>query len=274
MTNALLVVWRESLEAWLIVAMLATWLTAGGEGQRGRIALAGGVFVGIALAGALGWALLDIRDDLTGDALETFQIGALIAAAGMITHMVLWLRHHARDMKTRLQAGLAKAQRRGGLFGVALVAALAVAREGAETVVFLCGLAQGIDLGSMALGAGAGFIAAAATAWLAHRSLARLDIGTVLRLSSLALLVIASAMTVAACDRLIGAGWLPPLIDPLWDSAWLLDDAGAVGKLLADFAGYRARPALTTLAVWSLYWLAVITFWHRPQPRPVPLLRT
>ena len=79
MTNALLVVWRESLEAWLIVAMLSAWLAANNEGRRGRIALAGGVLAGIALAAALGWAMLDIRDDLTGDALEAFQIAALIA---------------------------------------------------------------------------------------------------------------------------------------------------------------------------------------------------
>ena len=263
MTNALLVVWRESLEAWLIVAMLATWLTANGEGRRGRIALAAGVCAGIVLAAALGWALFDIRDDLTGDTLEAFQIAALIAAAGMITQMVLWMRRHAREMKHRLQSGLAEARRRNGLLGVALVAALAVAREGAETVVVLCGLAQGIDLASMAFGAGAGFVAATATAWLANRSLARLDIGLVLRLSSFALLAIASAMTVAACDRLIGAGWLPPIIDPFWDSAWLIDDATAAGKLLADFAGYRARPALTTFGVWALYWIAVTLLWRR-----------
>lgn len=263
MTNVLLVVWRESLEAWLIVAMLSAWLGANDEGRRGRIALAGGVLAGIALAAALGWAMLDIRDDLTGDALETFQIAALIIAAGMITHMVLWMRRHSREMKTRLHAGLAHARRNGGLFGVTLVAALAIAREGAETVVFLCGLSQGIDASTLTVGALGGLVAAGATAGLANRSLARLDIGLVLRLSSLALLVIASAMAVAACDRLIGAGWLPPLIDPLWDSTWLVDDAGTAGKLLADFAGYRARPALTTLAVWSLYWLTVTLLWRR-----------
>ena len=107
-----------------------------------------------------------------------------------------------------------------------------------------------------------GFAAAACTAWLAARSLARLNLGLLLRLSSILLLVLASALLLAACDRMIGAGWLPPLLDPLWDSSSLLDDASRGGKLLADFAGYRARPALTTVLAWVAYWSAVAFAWR------------
>jgi high-affinity iron transporter len=207
--------------------------------------------------------LLTVQDELTGDALEIFQTATLLVAAGLITQMVLWMRKHGRQMKARLHADLTAAAEKSGFVGVAVVAALAVAREGAETVIFLYGMAQSGDVGALIGGALAGFAGAAATAWLAAKSLARLNIGLLLRLSSFLLLILASALLVAAVDRLIGAGWLPALVDPLWNASGLLDDATTGGKLFADFAGYRARPALTTLLAWTGYWIFVIVAWRK-----------
>ena len=67
----------------------------------------------------------------------------------------------------------------------------------------------------------------------------------------------------SAVDRLIGAGWLPPLLDPIWDTSPLLDDTTKGGKLIADFSGYRARPALSSLLAWASYWGIVILAWRR-----------
>jgi len=263
MGNAFFVVWRESLEAFLIAGILYAWLQANDDSGRGRRALFLGLAAGAGLALLLGWALLTVQDELTGNALEIFQTATLFVAAGLITQMVLWMRKHGRQMKARLHADLAAAAERSGYFGVAVVAALAVAREGAETVIFLYGMAQEGDMNALLIGALAGFAGAGATAWLAAKSLARLNIGLLLRLSSILLLVLASALLIAAIDRLLGAGWLPPLLDPVWDSSALLDDGTKVGKLIADFSGYRARPALTSLLAWAAYWGLVILAWRR-----------
>lgn len=263
MGNAFFVVWRESLEAFLIAGILYAWLQVNDTTGKGKRALFGGLTAGGGLALLLGWALLTVQDELTGEALEIFQTATLFVAAGLITQMVLWMHRHGRHMKARLHAELSAAAQRSGLIGVAVVAALAVAREGAETVIFLYGMAQEGDLASLLTGALAGFGGAAATAWLASKSLARLNIGLLLRLSSILLLVLASALLVAAIDRLIGAGWLPPLLDPVWDSSPVLDDMTTGGKLLADFAGYRARPALSTLLAWTTYWGVVALAWRR-----------
>jgi len=263
MGNAFFVVWRESLEAFLIAGILYAWLQANDDSGRGRRALFLGLAAGAGLALLLGWALLTVQDELTGNALEIFQTATLFVAAGLITQMVLWMRKHGRQMKARLHADLAAAAERSGYFGVAVVAALAVAREGAETVIFLYGMAQEGDMNALLIGALAGFSGAGATAWLAAKSLARLNIGLLLRLSSILLLVLASALLIAAIDRLLGAGWLPPLLDPVWDSSALLDDGTKVGKLIADFSGYRAHPALTSLLAWAAYWGLVILAWRR-----------
>lgn len=263
MGNAFFVVWRESLEAFLIAGILYAWLQANDDTGKGKRALYLGLAAGVGLALLLGWALLSVQDGLTGEALEIFQTATLFVAAGLITQMVLWMRKHGRQMKARLHADLALARERSGFLGVAIVAALAVAREGAETVIFLYGLAQGGETGALAVGSLTGFAAAGATAWLAARSLARLNIALVLRLSSILLLILASALLITGLDRLIGAGWLPPLLDPVWDTSQLLDDTTKGGKLVADFSGYRARPALSSLLAWGTYWGVVLLAWRR-----------
>ena len=263
MGNAFFVVWRESLEAFLIAGILYAWLQANDDTGKGKRALYIGLGAGVGLALLLGWALLTVQDELTGEALEIFQTATLFVAAGLITQMVLWMRKHGRTMKARLHADLSAAAERSGFFGVAVVAALAVAREGAETVIFLYGLAQGGEMQALAVGTVTGFAAAGLTAWLAAKSLAKLNIGLLLRLSSILLLILASALLVAALDRLIGAGYLPPLVDPVWDTSLLIDDTTKGGKLIADFSGYRARPALSELLAWATYWGAVLFAWRR-----------
>ena len=251
MGNAFFVVWRESLEAFLIAGILFAWLQANDDTGKGKRALFLGLGAGVGLACLLGWALLGVQDELTGEALDMFQTATLFVAAGLITQMVLWMRKHGRTMKARLHAELSSAAERSGHLGVAVVAALAVAREGAETVIFLYGLAQGGEMSALAFGTVTGLAVAALTAWITAKSLARLNIALLLRLSSILLLVLASALLVAALDRLIGAGYLPPLLDPVWDTSLLLDDTTKGGKLIADFSGYRARPSLSELLVWA-----------------------
>ena len=263
MGNAFFVVWRESLEAFLIAGILFAWLQANDETGRGKRALFAGLAAGVGLALVLGGALLGVQDELTGEALELFQTATLFVAAGLITQMVLWMRQHGRSIKARLHADLTAAAAHSGHLGVTIVAALAVAREGAETVIFLYGLAQGGEMQALAVGTVSGLAAAALTAWLTARSLARLNLGLLLRLSSILLLVLASALLLAGIDRLIGAGWLSPLLEPLWDSSLILDDTSKAGKLIADFSGYRARPALSELLAWATYWGIVLFAWRR-----------
>uniref|UniRef100_Q47H15 Iron permease FTR1 n=1 Tax=Dechloromonas aromatica (strain RCB) TaxID=159087 RepID=Q47H15_DECAR len=263
MGNAFFVVWRESLEAFLIAGILYAWLKANDDSGSGKRALFLGLAAGVGLALLLGWALLGVQDGLSGDALEIFQTATLFVAAGLITQMVLWMKKNGRQMKAMLHAELSSAAERSGHLGVAVVAALAVAREGAETVIFLYGLAQGGEMQALAFGCFFGLAAAGLTAWLAARSLAKLNIALLLRLSSILLLVLASALLLSGIDRMIGAGWLPPLLDPVWDTSMLLDDTTKGGKILADFTGYRARPALSDLLAWACYWGVVIVAQRR-----------
>lgn len=254
MLNALTVVWRESLEAMLVIGILLAWIVRQPDPAPLRRGLWMGLLAGLGLAVALGFATFAAQSQLQGEALETFHVGMVLFAAALIVQMVMWMRRHGREMKRQLeeQAGHAS-----GAIGIGAVTALAVAREGAETVVFLYGLGLGTG-GTALLGltgaATAGFALAAASGWIVARGARFLSYRTLFRVSEILLLLIAGSLLAAGIDRMIGMDWLSPLLDPVWDASAFLDDRQGPGRILADFLGYRARPSGTLLIAYVAFW--------------------
>lgn len=264
MGNALFIVWRESVEAMLVIGILYAWLKRNDSDGSGRRALWIGIGAGIGLAALLGWGMMAAQSELAGAALEWFQTAILFVAAALIAQMVLWMQKHGRQMKQGLERDLAHAAQRAGAFGIAGVAALALAREGAETVIFLYGIGMEQNGGAgLALGATFGVLLAALTAWALNRGLGVLNYRQFFRVSGLLLLLFAVALLVNGTERVIGMGVLPALVDPVWDTSPLLDDGSAPGALLSAFTGYRARPSLMLLMVYLGYWAAVFVLQRR-----------
>lgn len=259
MGNSLFIVWRESVEAMLVIGVLYAWLKRNDRGGTGLRALGFGVVAGIGLAALLGWAMMAAQSELAGEALEWFQIAILFVAGALIVQMVLWMQKHGREMKQGLERNLARAAQRSGGIGIATIAALALAREGAETVIFLYGMGMEEDGATgLAFGAALGFALAVITAWALNRGLRFLNYRQFFRVSGMLLLLFAVALLVAGTERVIGMGILPTLVDPVWDTSMLIDDSSTGGALLSAFTGYRARPSLMLLAVYASYWLAVL----------------
>lgn len=274
MATALFIVWRESIEAMLVVGILYAWLRDHGDGARGLRWLWTGVAAGLLLAALLAAAMLGVLRRLDGAALEYFEIVMTLLAALLITQMVLWMRRRARGLRRELESGAARAAEKANWLGVLALAALAVGRESAETVIFLYGALfeqHGMALARFAMSAATGLALAFATFWVIERGGRWLSWRTFFRLSEAALLLLAAALLVNGTEKLIGLGDLPVLRDQLWNSAWLLDDASPAGRLVAALTGYRAHPALLTVLVYAAYWAAVL--WLRRMPT-VPQTRS
>ena len=271
MGNTLFIVWRESVEGILVVGILYAWLRAHPEGARGMRYLWGGVAAGLGLAGLLALAMMGIYSSLGGDALDYFQLGMMLVAAGLITQMVFWMRKHGRTLKKELETGLEQAAGSANWMGVSVIAALAVGRESAETVIFLYGNGMGQQGMAFAqfLGAAAlGFALALLTFWLLVKGGRTLSWKNFFRVSETLLLLLAAGLLVGGMEKMIGYDWIPTLADPVWDSSFLLDDNATVGNLVATLTGYRSHPALTLVLVYAAYW-ALVLGWPRLQKRAV-----
>jgi high-affinity iron transporter len=272
MGNALFIIWRESAEAMLVVGILYAWLSKQQDAKRGMRYLWAGVVAGIGLALALAAVMLGVAKLLSEEGLEYFQLAMMLIASGLIVQMVFWMRRHGRTLRRDLEAEMASNAAIANWWGLAVVVALAVGRESAETVVFLYGMgaqyASGWDfLQVLALGIFA--------AWLTFHALQQgsrfFSWRTFFRVSEILLLLLAGALLVSAVEKMIALDLLPALVDPLWDTSAVIDDSSRGGGLLAAFTGYRARPALLPLVLLAGYWVSVVLLLRRAS-RPKPAL--
>ena len=272
--QVLFVVWRESVEALLVVGILNAWLARQPERSvsvAGRRFLWLGVGAGAVLAVVLGALLMTVGESLSDEGQEYFQAGMVLVAAALILQMVFWMRRHGRTLKRELETGAKRSAETANWWGLAILAMLAVAREGSETVVFLYGiLAGGGSTGTFTL-AGAialGFGLAILTYWLLQVGSRVLSWRLFFRATEIMLLLLASALVMTGVDHLVSLGVVPVLGAPLWDTSFLIDDSGVVGGLIAGLTGYRARPDVTALLVYVVYWGLVVAALNLRRPAP------
>jgi high-affinity iron transporter len=262
------IVWRESVEALLVIGILQAWVSQQPQGDRLAKYLWAGVVLGLMLSGLLAVLILFAGEAMSGSASEWFQAALALVASLLIVQMVGWMHRHGRTLKHDLQRHADSHLARQGDAGLLLLAMLAVSREGSETVVFLYGAGaqlRGPQLGLFAIGGAMGLVLSALTIALLHSSRRFISWQRFFAISEAILLVLGAALLVSGTERIGGqllALDLPEVMynlvgDALWDSSAVLSDSHGLGGFLAGFAGYRATPSGMTLVVWVGYWLAV-----------------
>jgi high-affinity iron transporter len=270
--NVAFVVWRESIEALLVIGILNAWIGQRPEVDRrqGRRWLWSGVGAGIVGAVALAFALVSVGEELSDDAQTWFQTTIVLIAAALIVQMVFWMRKHGRTLKRELHAKLDSAANRSSWIAVAVLAAIAVMREGSEAAVFLYGVlaGSGASLAASALAACLGLALAVASYGLLQAGALVFSWRAFFRVTEIMLLLLAGALLLTGVDNLVSLGLVPQLSGRVWDTSKVLTDGGALGGLLSSLTGYRAKPVLIQLLVLGGYWIAMIWLLRRPTSRP------
>ena len=261
MGQVLFIVWRESVEALLVVGILYAWLKNGDESaRRGLPYLWAGVAAGVLAAIALAAALVGFTEVLSGDAQDYFQTAMVLIACVLIVQMVLWMKQHGRTLKRDMEQSLQKSTQDANWWGVAVLVALAIAREGSETVIFLYGLGFGqsghVDA-SQYLAVVIGLALAFLTFWLLQIGGRIFSWRLFFRVTEIMLLFLGAGLFQTGIDKLIDKEILPTLVDQVWNTSAILDDASTFGSLVATLTGYRAHPALMNLVAYALYWAVV-----------------
>ena len=264
MIETLLIVWRESLEAALIVGILLTYLARDGQRTGMRYVWAGSAAAVLAAVGCAAASDSALRH-LDPDTQEVIQAGILFLATGVLTWMALWMRRNAKALRGNLHRGADRALATGRLLGLATIAFVAVFRECMETVLFLWGVAleRADTAGPMLVGAGlAGVGLAVATAWAFFCGFALLDLRTFFRVTGMLLLLVAAGLLTSGVNKLIGLGYLSPLVPQIWNTGWLVPDGSPVGTVLGALMGYRSRPSLLEVIVFVAYFPPVLWMFH------------
>ena len=275
MSQSMFIVWRESVEALLVIGILQAWVSRQQQASRLLRYVWAGAGLGLLLSGLLAGLIMLAGEAMSGAANEWFQASLALVASVLIVQMVGWMHHNARSLKQDLTRHADQRLSRQGGLGLLVLALLAVSREGSETVVFLYGAGarlEGPQLGLFAVGAAAGLVLSLLTVSVLHSSRRFISWPRFFAISEAILLLLGAALLVSGIERiggqLLAMDWPEAVYraigDALWDSSALLDDGHGLGGFLADFTGYRASPSLLTLLVWLGYWL-VVAGWLRPR---------
>lgn len=242
MISALLIVFREMIEAGLIVGIVLAATT--GVPGRGR-AVGGGVIAGVLGACLVAAFAGELAELFQGSGQELFNATILLLAVAMLTWHNVWMASHGREMARELKA--AGHQVKTGertLAALSVVVGVAVLREGSEVVLFLYGIAAqgGTSASGMVVGGGLGLIAGAVISALMYWGLLTIPAGKLFQVTSWLITLLAAGMAAQAVIFLQNGGWLEFFTTTVWDTGWLIQDDSIGGKLLHTLVGYSQAP--------------------------------
>jgi high-affinity iron transporter len=260
MIASFVIVFREALEAALIVSIIIAYLV-----KIGRRDLSKYLYLGAGLAMLvsllLGGAVLVVYGSLPPGGTTIFEAAASVTAAAVLTYMILWMAQNARNIRGALQERIDTAVTTGTVLGIATLAFVSVFREGLETVLFLTTLAVTDPIGTI-VGTLLGIGVVLVSAFLVVKSAYQMKLQHFFRYTSVILVIFAAGLLGYGVHEFIEAGVLPPLIEHVWDinppdTAHPLHENGSMGSILKALVGYDGNPELLRVVVYVGYWLVL-----------------
>jgi high-affinity iron transporter len=257
MLGALIIVFREVIEAGLIVGIVLA-VTKGLAGSR--LAIAAGVLVGVvgaslvaAFAGAIGEALAGIGQ-------EIFNATILLIAVVMLTWHNVWMASHGRELAADVKR-VGEAVRTGSqsIFALGVVCAVAVMREGSEVALFMYGLVAtgGSTAIELVVGSLLGVAAGIAVTALTYLGLVAIPQRRLFAVTTGLISLLAAGLAAQAVLFLQQAGVLTMLSQTAWDTSAILSDTSLFGRVLHTLIGYSDQPSVLQVVAYCVT-LAVI----------------
>jgi high-affinity iron transporter len=272
MLASAVVVFREALEAALVIGIV---LAASRGVERRGAWVAAGVAAGV-LGAALVAAFADaIAAAVDGIGQELFDAAILFTAVAMLGWHNVWMSRHGRDLAAAA-GGVGQAVLAGNrpLTALALVAGVAVLREGSEVVLFLYGIAIGSGTGGlpMLLGGALGLAAGAMLGTAIYFGLLAIPLRRLFTVTSWLILLLAAGMASQGAAFLMQANLLPPLGNTVWDTSAILTERGLPGLILHVLIGYSAQPAGIQLVFYVATLIVIGTLMRLLGRAPAPAL--
>jgi len=257
---------REGLEAAMIVGIVAAFLVR--QGRRDALRQ---VWVGVTLAVALCLGvgiLLDVLErSLPQRQQEGLETVIGLVAVALVTFMILWMRRHARTLRSGLEASASGALRQGSTRALILMAFLAVFREGFETAVFLLATFQGsVHRPTAVGGAVLGIAVASLLGYGLYKGGTRINLKRFFTVTSLVLVVVAAGLLMTAAHTAHEAGWVNVAQTVVADLSWLVRPGTPWSSIVTGVLGIQPRPTAIEITVWVVY-LAVMLAVVLRQPK-------
>ncbi len=269
MGSGLLITLREGLEIALVLAIIIAYLSKIGRGDR-----LGAIWAGAAAAVVASVATGLLFHRLVGEfegKWEQFIEGVLaFAAVGVLTWMIFWMRGHARGIASELHAKLDDALARS-FTALAVVAFIAVAREGFETVLFLLSAETSSASGAAVVTGGViGLAIAAALGYLFYLGSERVDLRKFFNWTGLLLILFAAGLFAKGIHEFreffeLEAAWYSASV---WEISSGPLAEGWTYDFLKGLFGWSSDPERIRVAAYLVYVVPVLWFYFKGAVNP------
>ena len=287
----LIIMFREVLEASLIIGILYTYLKKS-DNQDSIKMLWSGVGIAVLLSIVISIVFQNIAGGFEGNASKIFEGIVMIIASIVLTTMIIWMAQNkniSEDLKNKAKEALTSNFK----YGIFTLAFVAVFREGVEIILFLyaIGIKDGISILPSIIGTVLGLLAG----YGIFVQGVKIPLKTFFNVTSVFLIFVAAGMLTYGVHELESGGVIPYMggeiqiqkdsitatringeskifsIDKekkaqkwasrIWDinpsknddaSYPVLHDKGAIGGLLKGFFGYNGDPSLIEFITWII----------------------
>lgn len=258
MEAALIISFREGLEAFLVLGLILSFLNKADLGQYKKVAWAGFV-LGVILSVVLAVVFTVVIDGFESEELQyDIGLGLLVLAIVLLTYMVFWMQHNSVLSNMKRSIELSANQKLATFF----IVFIAIFREGLETVVFTFALAMDGESAPQEIWSGLliGLSASAFIIWLMMKGTKNVPLKSFFQYSSYLIMLIVAGLVSLFVKGMQAAEYLPYYIRPLYDSSALIANDSWLGKFLGVLMGYDATPSLLQVVSFSTYLLLILFF--------------
>ena len=287
----LIIMFREVLEASLIIGILYTYLRKSGNDSSVKM-LWGGVSSAILISIIASIIFQMIAGGFEGNASKIFEGVVMIIASAVLTTMIIWMAQNkniSEDLKNQAKESLSS----GFKYGIFTLAFVAVFREGVEIILFLyaIGIKDGISIFPSVIGSLLGLLAGYAI----FVQGVKIPLKKFFNVTSVFLIFVAAGMLTYGVHELESGGVIPYVggdtqleedniiatrmngesktftlnqekkaekwASRIWDinpkknsdgSYPIFHDKGSIGGLFKGFFGYNGDPSLIEFITWVI----------------------
>ena len=194
----------------------------------------------------------------------------MILAAGLLTWMIFWMSRQALTLKLNLEAGVYKAAAGTDKSAMFWMAFIAVVREGVElalfiTAAFFVGSIENTGtntiqmFASVVLGLGTAIL----LGWSLLATTVRLDLRRFFQVTGFILILFAAGLIAHGIHEFNEVGWIPSIVEHVWDVNAIIDERSMFGELLKTLFGYNGNPSLTEMIGYFAYLVLVVILFQR-----------
>ena len=268
MTASLLITFRETLEATLVVGIILAFLRKEKADRRFHQSVWAGVFAGITISILLAWIFETFLHEWSRGHEEVVEGTLMFVAAGLLTWMIYWMSRQAR-VREKIEQRVSEYHVQEELLGLFALTLVSVLREGIETIIFLNAAVSAGNNGFF--GGMLGVVLALLLGFVFFTGVHRMRLKLFFQVTSVLLILFASGLVAHGVHEFQEAGMLSFLHTEIWDMNHLLNEKGSIGSLLKGLFGYNGNPSLLEVIAYGTFLLLASISFLRPSQKPLPL---